>query len=61
MERATTLSVDVLPQPLRDYVNAVAEHSQTSPDMAAVIGLGVLAVCLQGEFKVQGNPGYVSR
>lgn len=50
--------VDVLPQPLRDYVNAVAEHSQTSPDMAAVIGLGVLAVCLQGKFKVQGNPGY---
>ncbi len=50
--------VDVLPQPLRDYVNAIAEHSQTSPDMAAVIGLGVLAVCLQGKFKVQGNPGY---
>ena len=26
--------------------------------MAGVIGLGVLAVCLQGKFEVEGNPGY---
>lgn len=50
--------VECLPEHLRNYVSAVAEHSQTSPDMAAVIGLGVLAVCLQGKYQVQGNLGY---
>ncbi len=50
--------VESLPTTLRDYVTAVAEHSQTSPDMAAVIGLGVLAVCLQAKFVAEGSPGY---
>jgi hypothetical protein len=50
--------VDCLPAVLRDYVRAVAEHSQTAVDMAAVIGLGVLAVCLQGKYVVEGTPGY---
>ena len=50
--------VECLPEPLRSYVSAVAEHSQTSPDMAAVIGLGTLAVCLQGKYRVEGSPGY---
>lgn len=36
-------------------INAVAKHSQTSPDMVAVISLGVLAVCLQGKYKVEGT------
>ena len=39
--------VDALPDVVRNYVSAVAEHSQTAPDMAAVISLGVLAICLQ--------------
>lgn len=50
--------LSALPDTIRDYVEAVAEHSQTSPDMAAVIALGVLAVCLQGKYKVEGTPGY---
>ncbi len=50
--------VDALPEVMKQYVSAVAEQSQTSPDMAAVIGLGVLAVCLQGKYKVEGMPGY---
>ena len=49
---------ECLPPVLREYVSAVAEHSQTAPDMAAVIGLGVLAVCLQGKYQVEGIPGY---
>ncbi len=53
-----TFPTECLPPILRDYVSAVAEHSQTSPDMAAVIGLGVLSVCLQGKYQVQGIPGY---
>lgn len=50
--------IDRLPTVLHDYVRAVAEHSQTAVDMAAVIGLGVLAVCLQGKYVVEGSPGY---
>lgn len=50
--------VDALPDTIRRYVSAVAEHSQTAPDMAAVISLGILAVCLQGKYKVEGTPGY---
>ena len=50
--------MDALPDTIRRYVSAVAEHSQTAPDMAAVISLGILAVCLQGKYKVEGTPGY---
>ena len=50
--------VDALPDVIRNYVSAVAEHSQTAPDMAAVISLGVLATCLQGKYKIEGTPGY---
>lgn len=50
--------VVALPSVMRDYVEAVSEHSQTTPDMAAVIALGVLAVCLQGKFVTEGTPGY---
>lgn len=47
-----------LPEDVKRYVSAVAEHSQTSPDMAAVISLGVLAVCLQDKYKIEGTLGY---
>ena len=50
--------VECLPRVMGSYVQAVAAHSQTSEDMAAVIGLGVLAVCLQGKYLVQGTRGY---
>ena len=47
-----------LPAPFAAYAEAVAQHSQTSVDMAGVIALGVLAVCFQGKYLVQGTPGY---
>lgn len=50
---------DCLPPVLQEYVAAVSTHSQTSPDMASVISLGVLAVTLQGKFQIEGKPGYV--
>lgn len=50
--------VDELPLAIADYVKAVATHTQTSPDMAASIALGVLAVCLQGKYQIEGSPGY---
>ena len=37
---------------------AVAEATQTPLDMAAVKTLAVIAICVQGKFKVQGKPDY---
>ena len=50
--------IDCLPSRLRDYVEAVAIHTQTPMDMAAGAALGVLAACLQGKVKVEGNIGH---
>jgi len=47
--------VDALPPRLCEYVKAVAEHTQTPVDMAAGVSLGVLATCLQGKVRVEGN------
>lgn len=52
-----TFPMEALPDTVSRYAAAVAAHSQTSPDMAAVIALGVLAVCLQGKFKGGGYAG----
>ena len=53
--------VSCLPNVIRAYVLAEAAHSQTSPDMAAVIALGVLATCLQGKYAVESAPGYAEQ
>lgn len=45
--------VDALPQDIADYVLAVAESTQTPPDMAAVTAISIMSLCLQGNFKVQ--------
>ena len=50
--------IDCLPSRLRSYVEAVAIHTQTPVDMAAGTALGVLATCLQGKVKVEGNIGH---
>ena len=50
--------IDCLPSRLRNYVEAVAIHTQTPMDMAAGAALGVLATCLQGKVKVEGNIGH---
>lgn len=50
--------IGCLPSRLRSYVEAVAIHTQTPVDMAAWAALGVLAACLQGKVKVEGNIGH---
>ena len=50
--------IHCLPLRLQSYVAAVAEHTQTPVDMAAGVALGVLATCLQGKVRVEGNPGH---
>lgn len=50
--------VDWLPEIVRDQVKNVADFTQTHPDMAAAVCLGVLATCAQGRYIVEGKPGY---
>ncbi|WP_313132803.1 YfjI family protein [Anaerocolumna sp.] len=45
--------LDTLPPTIQEYTKAVAESLQVSIDMVAVTILGITALCIQGEFKVQ--------
>jgi len=47
--------VTELPVVISDYVRAVAETTQTSPDMAATASLAILALALQGKFLIEGK------
>ncbi len=51
--------VDALPQTIRDYVVAVSESTQTPVDMSATVSLGVLALCVQGKYQIQGKPDWI--
>ena len=44
-----------LPETIRNYVLAVAETTQTPVDMAASSALAVLALCVQGNYRVRGK------
>lgn len=50
--------VEALPAPLCDWVQAVAENTETPVDMAAVCALAVLSCALQGKFKIFPKHGY---
>lgn len=47
-----------LPEPIRQYVFEVACTTQTAVDMGATASLAVLALCLQGKYKVQGKTNW---
>ncbi len=51
--------VDALPSELRNYVSAVAESLQVPVDMPAVVGLSVIALCVQGSFVINPIQGAV--
>ena len=51
--------VNELPITISDYVRAVAETTQTPPDMAAVSSLAILALCLQGKFMIEGKKDWI--
>lgn len=47
--------IEALPDDIADYVTAVAESTQTPLDMAGVVSISMLSVCLQGKYRVQGK------
>lgn len=48
-----------LPSVLRNYVEAVAEATQTPVDMAASGCLAVVAACIQGKYKIMPKPDWL--
>ncbi|MDB7817147.1 YfjI family protein [Intestinimonas butyriciproducens] len=50
--------VEALPAPLCDWVQAVAENTETPVDMAAVCALASLSCAVQGKFKIFPKGGY---
>ena len=53
-----TFPIDCLPPSLSKYILAVAEATQTPIDMGAVAALAIVALCVQGKFKIKGKPDW---
>ena len=50
--------ISCFPKIMRDYVEAVAEHTQTPIDMTAVAVICVVATTIQSKFEIEGKEGY---
>lgn len=50
--------VDTLPAPVAAFVEALAESTQTPPEMAGILSLGVLATAFQSKYTVQITPDW---
>lgn len=50
--------VDTLPTIIKNYIESVAEHTQTPIDMSAIASLSVIASTIQGNYEVEGKDGY---
>jgi len=46
---------DALPKTIKDYALAVAESTQTPVDMSACASLAVMALCLQGKYRIKAK------
>ena len=59
MVEIPSVPVDSLPTPMRDFVVALAESTQTPPEMAGILSLGVLSAALQRKYVVQVTPDWI--
>lgn len=51
--------VDALPAPVAAFVEALSESTQTPPEMAGILSLGVLATAFQSKYTVQITPDWM--
>lgn len=51
--------IECLPTEMKDFSIAVAEATQTPIDMPATASLAIMALCLQGRYKVQAKPDWI--
>ena len=49
---------DLFPTWLGEMISATAEATETPPELSALLGLGVVAACVQGKAIVSPSPGY---
>lgn len=50
--------IEAFPPVISEYLEALSINTQTSPEMAGILILGVLAVCSQGKYKVKIHSNY---
>ena len=50
--------IESFPKVIRDFVEAVAEHTQTPIDMSAVSAMCVVASTVQRKFEIEGKEDY---
>ena len=50
--------VDALPAPVAAFVEALAETTQTPPEMSGILSLGILATAFQSKYEVQITPDW---
>jgi hypothetical protein len=51
--------IDELPMYVKNYACEVAETTQTSIDMSGVASLAILALCIQGKFRIKGKQNWI--
>jgi hypothetical protein len=54
-----TFPIDELPMYVKNYACEVAETTQTSIDMSGVASLAILALCIQGKFRIKGKQNWI--
>ena len=50
--------VDALPAPVAAFVDALAESTQTPPEMSGILSLGILATAFQSRYEVEITPDW---
>lgn len=51
--------IDALPVTIRDFAAGLSESTQTPLDMCASSCLAVLALCVQGKYRIMGKPDWI--
>lgn len=51
--------IETLPPFIREYVLGVAETTQTPVDMPATSALAIVAMCMQGKYRIQGKKDWI--
>lgn len=54
-----TFPIDCLPDTVRDFVIGLSESTQTPIDICAASVLAILALCVQGKYRIQGKPDWI--
>lgn len=51
--------VEALPEVVRMYTVALAESTQTPIDMSSSASIAIMALCMQGKYRIRGKPDWI--